>query len=570
MRTLKYLLKSCDLYGQPVVFNMNGKETYSSIQGGVISLILIAFTLFVTAYNIIITYSQFLPQLTSESLIRDLGSQHFIDKKLFNYTMAFYEVSQRFQKLDMDIESSFIQEFEDLTPEGYSFTDTEVGKLVKCKDLQDQSPDFGVGNLPYRKAKNLEDSILCLDLSSNITLGGDFLTNYQRNVFFGELTWDICQMPDITQEECTNPKSLEEFSLRNNLHYLFAYHNTYMNLTEYEGYTHYAEYIEQELDLSLNHHIEIVLTNNKVETDRNIIFNFAPYQQGSFTGVEARHYTSAKESDFSKFSLKFEIILNKFQINHLRTYTKFDDVLANIQAVFSIAEIACLFVLGYLNHGTLDKFMANHLYSFEEGARVKKSSSMRIVETKRFQTLRPSTEFAPINDKERSEKSELRIHSYKKDSRRGSEVGELNNPSDASRRKVRHALSSKSIDFLSLELLWYEIFCPKKARHNKSIHKVQVAQVYLEHDLNIFTVLRQLQELETLKRLVLSDSELLALNLVSRRKINENSDKDAIEEELGRAVRLREESDPKYIDEICEAYRDLKDKDSKLLKQIEI
>lgn len=169
--SFKKFFKSIDLLGDPVQFNIKGRDIHKTIPGSVFTIFTLIIYLTVTIYNIVITYSDYQPTITSVSLSRDFSVEHTIPRGNFNFSMAFYEVSQSFKKIDLP--SSFTSEIlhEKVTLFPYSEEIQYIGQFKKCNELEaEYYVGYLEGHLPYTQMKSIEEGILCDDIENDILL----------------------------------------------------------------------------------------------------------------------------------------------------------------------------------------------------------------------------------------------------------------------------------------------------------------------------------------------------------------------------------------------------------------
>lgn len=387
------------------------------------------------------------------------------------------------------------------------------------------------------------------------------------------------------------------------------------------GYTHFADYIEQQFDLGVNHRVEIIFTKNTLETDNNLIFNFMANDVKEFFTFDVKHTEVERLENLAQMEIVFDISFSRFEKNHTRSYEKLDSTLANIQAVTAIIDWLFAMMLGYFNSNSMEKYLANKVYLVQNSNSNNDYNSIKVSHNRQGSVI-TNVPFNNINanntnnnidqslkvELKNSKENKLEIKSdtnrndnyYKEEP----DIIELNSQSpsikfnnyqdnlsnDSKKKSINNGkgnispintqkkitlkidqaktkLERSKIKINQSQILGYEDFscCMNKNKNNKVYQeflKLNLASIYLADDLDIINYLKQKQEFEYIKEMLLNENERFLLKGICPRRVHSNIEAEKVEEIL--EEKNYEHLKPDYNEKFCKALEQMANSNSNI------
>jgi hypothetical protein len=355
--------KNMDIYGDELKFRVNGRTTYKTLLGSILSLITLLFGVLIFATNIskvirkenpsvIIqnSYSNDYPveNLTSNDfeIIMDLSESNR-NGKIFGYPLPIQESTLMNQKISI---SDLIQsDVQPITNSSFS----------NCSKIDSLWSELAV-SLKNRQTMN---NLICSNFDGNMTLGGDFTSKGFLNLAFGQVIIDLCKIfPNCSSEWLSKQWEESNFSLT------YRYINKYFNASNYlqgSGYTAISQIMQIRLDYE--HLFSFRIQKNIIETDNNLLFNFYPNSFITFYTVKSLNYQSYAKTSQSKYgpnhlNIMFNANLDQSVSYYKRTYAKLDSALANSIALIKLITMLMTSINKIINFDTLCNYLISNLY----------------------------------------------------------------------------------------------------------------------------------------------------------------------------------------------------------------
>jgi hypothetical protein len=219
---------------------------------------------------------------------------------------------------------------------------TSIGKFSDC-EANSNNEFYKIPSILFEYF-----TLSCMNQTvKNVKMGGDILSSDGELYVVGEFL-----------------KSLNDTS--NGYEFGYYYPNNFFDIYNEEGYTTYHDYKIFFVNGDKMIDIKYTITKNIVRTDYNLMFNFFKPEDKVFYSSKIEMNIKDQTMYKNKLHVQFEYKLDKIENYYLRSYTKFDTVLAKIFSIFKI----CYFVFGGIikifNYGCVEYTLINNLYKFGE------------------------------------------------------------------------------------------------------------------------------------------------------------------------------------------------------------
>ena len=256
---MKYL-NFINFYGENIQLYFNESANYKTFSGAILSLLVIIFAAFITAYNLI----QFFTKRSVNLIFQTQFSKDFKPINLTNerYSTAFNFLNitdkvQGFNNYNLTVFDNYNRI---MTP--ISIKDQNFSLGICSSNMIDKMIDFvdntdGNNVLKYLK---LTTKTYCPFLSDNkiYELGGDFLYSGVNSYISTNFT---VSLTNVT----INENNLE--SLKNSILLNMLFIDTYPNISSSEGFSKFINYYGIYVDFTKDYAITINYQNNRLTTD---------------------------------------------------------------------------------------------------------------------------------------------------------------------------------------------------------------------------------------------------------------------------------------------------------------
>ena len=556
---IKKFIKKNDYYMDTPAFNLKGEDGNRTLIGGCLGILYIVIYIALFVYYLIQNYSDYSPTITNYTIAHSFEQDETveIDKNIFEFAYAFYETGKTFKNLEINDYKSEIKFIHEQLGENYEYTPIEIGTIKKCYDLTKEEL---AEHLPYQRMFKIDKNLLCDELFENPKFSGNFLDHLIRNQVEATIDVNLCSVPDIGKDICTNRKKLLEFSLEKDLRWTFGYKNAHLSTEKPEsgpdnGYVNFSDYIEQDFDLSLDHEIIVTLQINNIETDNNFIFDFFPHDLTKFYTLKAQHSLVPRALETNNLRVKIIFELDKYEVNNTRSYVKFDSIIANIQAVTYLMDVFFMYIASVFNFGKMDKLISNLVYQVKSNDTILKTKSNKLAIHSRgssqYSKETPITKKVEImgysDNKQVGYKDIDVLDLHGLDSKKENYLESATRPvkiNNFNQSEVIKPVNYYTTDIIKLNLkreelkislldrLFIELGIYSEENKSKEIVRYKIASTYLSKDLDVITYLNNMQEYEKLRDYLITKDEKLMLLLENKREITESMNVNEVENNL--------------------------------------
>ena len=483
---MKKFLKFIDLYGQDVHLYINNSEKYKTQIGGFLSMILIAFLCLIFAYN----FSQFYFTRNFNVILQTQFKDDFIPKELTNETFA---TAFHFTTLINQLQS--FQNYNISLVDNYEFL-TKLNSSDKIKiGLSDCSNTIVFDNM----ANFISEAELKLAFKSIVGskaycpilfdykkyhLGGDLLYSANMSSIFMNFTVSLCN-------RTCDPDYL--LNLKNsNLYLSMILLDTFPNMTNLEsGFSYFIRIFGFFVDFSKDYLITINYQNNRLTTDQGVFFP-TPLKNKDFLNIKSITYISTKREKIDgdiniNVQINMEIMENLYQ----RNYMKFDALLANTRAYATIIYHIFFMISSLINYKKLNLKLINKFFHLIDQ---KKSNNYSDKIRNPINMTNHSQEYSTYHIRDRKFQC-LHLQSL-----------------------IKNKLDKEIYNNKMNKINWMNaFFCDKKK-------KFEIGEELLKFHLDIIVILKQLFDVEKMKKMIYDKDEHKILKLLQNRIVLQEYD----------------------------------------------
>ena len=360
MKTTKRFIKNLDFYGQPLSFNIKGKEDIRSFIGGISSLIYQLIFLVLFSSNFYSFAFNRTPIITVTNLFRSLENIETIpeDKFLFLNFFSKFDVSGLKEPNLTTIQNAnkiILSTYENTKNTMKSEKD-EIGNLISCNSSPFFKDNLVIKNLSMKiESKDNVDFAKCFNFKNNtLSLGGDFIYgNIEKDISM-TFTYNICDYLNYSKCNITEKSHLP--SSLNGIYLINFLKNHYINYNNKNGFSEFYQNINTPIDFDLDYFFEIKVKKVVISTDNNYIYNIIPNKVITTYIYSINTSTTPKKPNtrYELFSLNYFITPDIYEDSVERSYLKFDGMLANIGSIMALFDFALNFLSDFFSEGKFE------------------------------------------------------------------------------------------------------------------------------------------------------------------------------------------------------------------------
>ena len=376
---IAYVVEKSDYFSQLVTLNFNKEKKFQTIIGGIISLIIYGVSLAV----IVISSMQLIGRLNPKTTYtqKNLGQTPIINLNSSEYLFITYFQSPNggyYQLYDPTIFSlNFYQFLSYRYPNGTQITSKTLLPWVNCTNYL---PIFQAENVElYFTSNNLQLS-LCLDMSLNLTIGGDFSGEFNSNFY---VSLDVCRNSTESNIIC---KPYDE--IYNNMYngYLnLIYFDKNVDVNKYEKpFLTYVNSFFQKVDPKLYKKIDLYFQLANVTSDVGLIFQ----ELRTESTLLLERYTEDVITTSPKSKvMNVYINISKNSSSYTRLYMKFQELAALFGGIFNAMALVGFIITYPIAQFKMYEHMFNSLF-IQRGQVLKKNAIIKTnKEIKKLQVL---------------------------------------------------------------------------------------------------------------------------------------------------------------------------------------
>jgi hypothetical protein len=351
-------LKSIDYFSQPVQITFNHKRNFSTILGGILSLIIycVTFSLVITSGSNLLNKVN--PKTTMTDHTLNIEPLLNVTEQNLIYVVGFLD--RNFQPLYDD--SLFTMEFSqfkrEMQSDGNMLTRYIPLNKTSCSMYRDE---FKKRGFEKEYTANRIDLAVCFDNKiPGLILGGDFNSDYYSNINF-----KIKRCVNSTNSNIIcKPKELIDDKLLNG-YFLFNYFGNNIDINNYTNpyKTSFSSYFLV-VDPKASKFVDVYFKTVNISTDAGIIFQSNDYQSAL---VFDKYREQILVQVVNDIVIDFYINSSKNYLTYTRIYQKFQDFVANVGGFIKVMTLLGYFISIKFTHYAMYEKMFNCLYNFDYG-----------------------------------------------------------------------------------------------------------------------------------------------------------------------------------------------------------
>ena len=351
-------LRKLDCFTSKLELNLKGQKEFSNHLSISFSLVYWLIIIFLISYNL---YKFIAFNNTNVFLVTSqLDVSKFFEFKPEDLNITFLTVNSKFMPYSIKPKGPIIQS-EVVVDESTSFN--KVGSLSQCSEENNPAPSGSNSAFLWKSAK-------CAIFDKSFEVGGSILQSKSQKALSLGFNLDLCEDKGV---DCSKVNSTEELIKMNDIIFVLGY-QTFVPATNIsEGFKQNIYTKELTISPFYDYIITLKATKMSVSTDPNVIFYFLDDNQVEFISVTSVEVTDAVRKDprFTSIELTVEMEYDEIQLN--RSYSKIDDILANIQAVSDLTSMILGLIAAYFTNGLIEKEVVESCY-FVKGKGKRKPS----------------------------------------------------------------------------------------------------------------------------------------------------------------------------------------------------
>jgi hypothetical protein len=349
-------LKSIDYFSQPMQITFNQKRNFSTVLGGILSLIIYCVTISLVMSSASNLLSKVNPKTTmTESSLTNAPLLNVAEQNLI-YVITFLD--RNFQPLyDDSLFTMDLSQFKrERQSDGNMLTQYIPLNKTSCSMYRDEFKQRGFDK---EYIGNSMDSAICFDNKiPGLILGGDFSSDYFSNINF-----KIKRCVNSTNSKIIcKPKEVIDDKLLNG-YFQFYYFGNNIDINNYTNpyKTSYNNYF-MVVDPKASKFIDVFFKTVNISTDAGIIFQSNDFQSAL---VFENYREQILVQVVNDLVIDFYINSSKNYLTYTRIYQKFQDFVANIGGLLKVMTVLGYFVTIKFTHYAMYEKMFNCLYNFD-------------------------------------------------------------------------------------------------------------------------------------------------------------------------------------------------------------
>ena len=487
MKKINKFLKYIDIFGNEVHFYINGSKSHKTITGGILSLILIIFSCFISIFNLY----QFFTKRSLNIGFQTQFSKDFEPIQLTNDTYSsvyhFLINSPELSPFN-DFNYDIIANYDALsTPSSLNLLNIRMDDCSNSNVI-DKMSNLIDNNIERRNIfSNLlkASKTLCPVLSDdkNYYLGGDIIYSGIETFIKTNFTVSFCN-------KTCNSDYLDKLT-KSQLYFNMLLLDSYSNMTIPEGLSKFVNLQGFYVDFTKNYDILIVYQNNRLITDEGY-FYATPINNTSFLQFKSYNQDLTKRSIVDgDINFSITIQMDRLENVYTRTYGKLDALFANISALCTVVGKILSLLDKFLNFNKLSIHLINKFFHLTEK---KEDKNNHIYLTHILNNVGSPGKSKEINNSQKIIPQDLSLTQFIFKKNMMKEIESINNNRITSRFNT--------------------IFCNSK--------KLFIGNYLIRYYLDVSVILKKLFDLENIKYLLFSRKEEKVLKLFKNNILMDN------------------------------------------------
>ena len=311
---LKSFIKFSDLFPERFEFKLTSKGWRKTVSGGIISIILIISSLFLSILMFYNFASNRKPNLIFQNMYDNSAQLKNISIENLQLAISLWKDGQSFQQRPIKIIKSEIFEnviFKNKTKE-LKRNSKNIGKFIYC-DQNSTNHDFAN---QFINDVNMSSSI-CMNLTQDFKIGGNLLDI--KSYLTINIEIDLCS---AFNNGC---EGISEGNLYFALHYL----DKYFNVDDPVGYNNFSNYFDFQVNNGDLAYIKLNMINNNITTNDHFLTD--NQRKNNFYNIESYSITRStypKLLDQNRTQIVIRVEM-PMKYNYItRSYPKLDSYLA--------------------------------------------------------------------------------------------------------------------------------------------------------------------------------------------------------------------------------------------------
>ena len=296
---MKYL-NFFNFYGEDIHLYFNESSNYKTLSGGILSIIVIIFTTFIMAFNLI----QFFTNRSVNVISQSQFSKEFQPIILTNdsYSVAYNLLNITDQVRGfIDYNLSVLENKNAIkTPTSVSYQNLSLS-ICSNSNVIEKMADL-IDNTERKKLfkyLNLTTKTYCpiLSIDKDYQLGGDFLYSGVDSLIETNFTISL-----------TNFKYDNLDSFQNYIYFYMTFIDTFPNMTSSEGFSKFVNAFGISLDFTKDYVINIMYQNNRICTDEGYFYSITK-NNDPFFNIQSISYSATNRVQVNG-KINFYILIN--------------------------------------------------------------------------------------------------------------------------------------------------------------------------------------------------------------------------------------------------------------------
>ena len=562
---IKRILDAFDIFRLPVTLFFNKSEKISTLNGKLITITIIGFLIYFASNSDL--FQKINPQILSKDIKVDKRPTFFFDKSNFTFSVGLADSANNFM-IDPAIYELSLVIFQQTG--GYEPI-IQKYPLILC-----QKKDFVLHPDQFEK-QNLNGTY-CLP---DITLKIEGFWN-EDTISYIYVDLNKCVNSSMNNNSCRTSEEINNFI---ELAYIDIYlENSYLDLTNFsEPFKQQLSIFYQKIDINLYKSIEFYLTSAIIRTDYGWFFEAFEF--------ENNYYISNYLTDVGYY-LELEClysisIYSSDETNQItRKYQKLQDVLAQFGGVCNLLMIFGFFLSKLENSFNFSYEAMNKIYNFyipesDENNKRKPQKQQTSIFPQKKRCNFTESKLALYEEKNIQNSSSKTILSNSSMSPKDKGKENSNNLPNISKNSLKFKTIKKPLEKLNFEKYksfklnknnlkfsfgkYMKLLLKNKKYKLSDIEKLYVqAEEKIFQEFDIINIIMKLQDIDKLKKIFLTDSQLYFFDLLSKptisltNPIDFGSKKELIQMSYENFDILNKHKETKTIQKFYNSYQEMK------------
>ena len=481
-------LKFLDFFPETIQFNLDSKGPRKTVSGGIISIILICSSVFLSIIMLFKFLTMRKPNIIIQTIF-DPNSQ--ISTIQINYIQLLFSVwingwdkGNYLKQVPFILNNSIIWEnyvYRDNNKE-IKLNQSYPGDFLICNQTDE--------NITHNLSMNSAFTI-CTNFTNDFKIGGSLKDNKSNlNI---ELFFDTCS---FIEKEC-HEKDADDY-----ITYSFAFNDKYFDYLNEKKYSNFLQTIDFQIKRGMTKFIKLKMIHNKLIINDDLFYD--KNQTDSFNSFEILSFESIPyDQNLSRIKMQIEmpLIYNQYTLS----YPKFDSYLSSIFAIINVLCIVSRYLLYVIRYDNVKFYLMSKLYYFHKP---NDNQMLKNLIFKDFMNKEDENSGFSIDNRDN-------LNYFHKNENKMKEKKDII-------KNIETFLKGNNLKKERMRWFEYYLCCKKEDNMAPSVRQFLNGKKMLDYDLNIVVLLKKMIEFESILSILFDEKQLQIIKGIHPRLINDS------------------------------------------------